>query len=239
MAATKSVKNEPVENIKVQAFVRDSISFTLVGTAPLMTNRLNALLPGDDGAGEEEGLNYDDRPKKNPLNSIQRFQGATHIISGSWLEPENIVFGFPVSGIKKAVAATAGRFTRRNKVEINGVVNLVGGVISHNPPSYPGLPPSQCQLYPIIGPPPVHDSRGVCLSSGAWNRAHRARWDEWRIPVTVEYDRAMIEPQDLINLFRRTGFQVGIGVMRREKGYDYGSFDIEIPEEFKIRWRLV
>lgn len=235
MAAPKSVKNDPKEVIKIQAFQKGVISFNLVGTAPLMVNRLNALLPGDEG--------YDDpaKPKKSPLSSEQKFQGACHIIGGNWDQPETLQFGFPTGAIKKAVTAAGARFTRRNSPELNGVIRMVGGVISRNPVSYPGLEPSQCQLYPIVGPPPEHDSRGVCNknSGGSWQRAHRARWDEWSIPVTVEYDCAMMEPQDLINLFRRAGFQVGIGVMRAEKGYDFGTFSVEIPEEFAIRLKLV
>lgn len=228
-----SVKNDPKDIIKIQAFKKAIISFNLVGTAPLMTNRLNALLPGDEGYDDPE------KPKKSPLSAEDRFRGACHIISGSWREPENIQFGFPVGAIKKSVVAAGYRFTRRSGTELNGVFRMVGGVITRNPVSFPGLEPSQCQCYPIIGSPPEHDSRGVCIQNKSWNRCHRPRWDSWTIPVTVEYDQAMMEPQDLINLFRRAGFQVGIGVMRAEKGYDFGTFSVEIPEKFQVQLKLV
>ena len=55
---------------------------------------------------------------------------------------------------------------------------------------------------------------------------YRAEFKNWRAKLTIEYNPAVIQPEHIVNLVEISGFAVGIGENRPEKGGDWGTFEV-------------
>jgi len=48
----------------------------------------------------------------------------------------------------------------------------------------------------------------------------------WKITIDISYDADILTKNDILNLFNRAGFGIGIGDWRPEKGGEFGRFEI-------------
>lgn len=198
---------QPLDTIQIHEFQMSELHLTLIGTAPLMVNRQNGLLPGDPG--------YDERVRKDPRSPMERMLDACHLIPTN--NPKKFLYGLPLGAIRKSIVTAGGRFSRNTKTGLSGIFQLVGGVST-----------SSSTVYPIHGPEPKLDSRPVNPQGGSQMTAHRPIWDPgWSVKIVIRFDSTLIKFDQIINLVRRAGCSVGVGCMRVEKGYDYGTFDVE------------
>lgn len=110
-------------------------------------------------------------------------------------------FGFPSDGVFSALMTAAGRSLR-------GVVNLLGGPLIEITGSQPRM-----RQDPVADP----DHPVTC----------RAEFYPWELVIRLQYDCARMELAELIELFERAGFQVGIGSHRPERGGTFGTFTVK------------
>jgi hypothetical protein len=134
----------------------------------------------------------------------------------------NSVYGIPASGLKKCGVRMGSLMWQQDKKNYAGtylkssfqVVAVDGGTSGG--------------LLPIEGSEPVMDFM--------WGRLPgpkkvpikivRPRWDEWQCTFKILYNRNMITPEDLMNLYENAGFSVGLCEFRPEKDGNFGMFSV-------------
>jgi hypothetical protein len=120
-------------------------------------------------------------------------------------------FGFPTSGLKKAMASGGYRAkVTKDKVSIFGAFFIEG------------------EFLKINGSPPEIREDAVRLSSGVSDLRYRSLFKEWWTDITIEYNSDVITATQLANLINIAGFSVGIGENRPEKGGQLGMFEIAL-----------
>ena len=127
--------------------------------------------------------------------------------------------GFRADGIKKSAVSGAFRsgFTK-DKVSIYGAFNLYGAT------EY-----STYEFAEIIGSDPWCREDIVRIGMGTADLRYRAQYDEWEIPLKLEYNKHGLYSIDQILTFVETGgFTVGIGEWRVEKGGIYGKYRLKL-----------
>lgn len=143
----------------------------------------------------------------------------------------NVRYGFPVTGLKSAMASAAQRVFGAYKTVINGALFL------HGEPSMPdGVSPMDC--FEIVAEriekkARVRDDLGVDMRTDMVRLAgpsrpadlrYRGEFVNWYSDVEIEYRPQMITAETIVNLLQWAGATVGIGEWRVEKGGEWGRF---------------
>lgn len=55
---------------------------------------------------------------------------------------------------------------------------------------------------------------------------YRPIFDEWEVTLTIRYNASIISVDQIVNLFHYSGFHIGVGDQRRERGFDEGSYAV-------------
>lgn len=138
---------------------------------------------------------------------------------------DGVRFGFPVVGVKEAMASTAYRKfgLPKNSVYgslfIHGEPSLADGVSSVECAEIIGGTMSRFDFVKNAGIGRVADLR------------FRADFHEWVMRLEMEYEPSMISLDDIVNLLTSAGHSVGIGEYRVEKGGEWGRFEVIDPVE--------
>lgn len=184
--------------IEIPQIVLQQVLVRIVGQTPLLTNRFSER--------SKEAIE-DNQQKKAKLAREARdpeieFREAMHLISPG-------VYGFPASGVRKALVAAGGRFADEKMTHLRGVINLA---MTH---------------VPIIGPEPTMRSDPARIRSGVFTIAYRPQFWPWRMDVPITFNGTIISQAQIVNLFQIAGFSVGIGSWRPESGGTFGQFTVE------------
>jgi hypothetical protein len=113
---------------------------------------------------------------------------------------------FPATALKKA-AVGAARFVEAKMTEARGMFFVLGTWV------------------PIHGSDPVAREDMVRVQGTADIR-YRPMFEEWAMPIQVEFNSAFVQPAQVLNMFETAGFGVGIGEWRPEKNGPYGRFHV-------------
>ncbi len=172
------------------------------GQTPLLCDRF----PREFGEGT--------RPKIKEQKDIETaFHHAYYPIQNG---KEELVYGFPVDGIKKCFV-NAARFTGHKMTRLRPTlfvqpthgeyVQILSkngdGLIEPYPHTYPVDTGGRGKVYTVV-----------------------ARFDEWAMEFDIQYFGGELEPSDLANLMESGGNFVGLGTCRPEKGRLFGKFSI-------------
>lgn len=194
----------------------------LVGEGPLMVNnKLAVAWAVAERYQRKGGTKKPPMPVRTPE---EEFEGAFYVLPSSPEQPPhpNGLYGVPASGIKKCMqkAIRLAGFTSNTDIGVIGRSFNVradeGGLclVRHN-----GF---------------VKDARPVNIGSGQKtvpNIRHRPLFDEWEIHVLINFNSALLGPEQLANLANHAGHYVGLCEMRAEKQQgECGGFGID---EFK------
>lgn len=117
-------------------------------------------------------------------------------------------YGFPAVAFK-AAAVRAGTLTGMKMTESRQMFRVI---------------PDDGDLVKIKGKPRMREDM-VRVQQAADIR-YRGEFPEWGATLTIQYDADVVSPEQIINLFARAGFAVGIGEWRMEKKGNFGSFEI-------------
>lgn len=121
-------------------------------------------------------------------------------------------YGYPSAAFKKC-AVSACRFVKALKMtEARGAFHVEGEMVK------------------IVGEPTMREDM-VRLQGQVADIRFRGEFREWRVTLTITYNRGTISPDQLVHLFNHGGFGVGIGDWRPEKSGSHGMFHVATKEE--------
>lgn len=195
MAATQTKELE----IMIPAVQIGRAEIHLRGLTPLLTNKFSptALQEMEDKQMKRAKV------EKAPRDPDAAFREALHIID------ERVGrYGFPASGMKKALVAAGYRLGGEQMTKLRAVFSI------------------EAELLEIGAPAPAMRKDPVHLSAGPWTIAYRPEFWPWEIVVPVLYMTSMVTLEQLINLFRLAGMGIGIGCWRPETNGLFGQFEV-------------
>lgn len=118
-------------------------------------------------------------------------------------------FGFPSISFKIAAASAAYRNKiSKDKVSIMGAFYINGEFVEIN------------------GDPVMREDM-VTVNNGSPDIRYRPEFKEWTARLNITYNADVITPVELVNLINLSGFSVGVGEWRPEKGGQFGMFKVE------------
>ena len=171
---------------------------TVVGKTPLLTNRFSDR----SRKSIEDKQQHEAKGPREARDPEAEFRDALHVIAPG-------VYGFPSTGIKKALVAAGGRFAGEKMTHLRGILDI--------PTTH----------VPIQAPEPVMRSDPVKLKgSGVYTIAYRPEFHPWSMDVPLYYNASIIAEAQVLNLFQVAGFSVGLGAWRPESGGTFGQFTL-------------
>jgi hypothetical protein len=66
----------------------------------------------------------------------------------------------------------------------------------------------------------------MLVGEGTADIRYRPEFKQWKMPVTLKFNAAVISVEQIANLLNTAGFGVGIGEWRPEKNGSYGRFHV-------------
>lgn len=115
-------------------------------------------------------------------------------------------YGFPAIGVKAAMVSAC-RFVDAKMTMARGAFHI------------------DCEMLEVIGTPRPREDM-VRIAMGTADIRYRPEFPDWRIPVTIKFNAAVISPEQIANLLNTAGFGIGIGEWRPEKNGSYGRFHV-------------
>lgn len=74
--------------------------------------------------------------------------------------------------------------------------------------------------------PPRMRTDMVRIGMGTADIRYRPEWLTWGAELLVEFNTAILSPEQIVNLINLAGFAQGVGEFRPERGGDYGRFHV-------------
>ena len=81
------------------------------------------------------------------------------------------------------------------------------------------------ELTEIIGKPEMREDM-VTVGMKAADLRYRGYFNDWKVLIEIEYNSALINEENILNLINTAGYGVGVGDWRPEKNGQYGRFKI-------------
>jgi len=193
----------------------DTLTLHIRGVEPLLVHRLGKKLR-EQMENDKPGQTRRKQPKPS---DEERFLDSLYFLDKYGREaiptPEKItktsVFGFPASGLKKAMVSACRQIDGVKMTEIRGRFFVVGRYI-------------RIEGTPTMDKPWVRiGSKGP--GTGTPAVGVRARFDEWSADVVIRYFPDLITPESVANLLSWAGSCDGIGEDRPNKsGNSFGTW---------------
>lgn len=174
------------------------LSFTLEGTTPLICHKWS----------EKAIKEIDDKQRgkakqpKAPKDPDQLYEDSLYRLSDGG-------YGFPAVAFK-AAAVRAGTLAGMKMTETRQMFRVLA---------------DEGDLVRIAGNP--RKRQDMVRIQQTSDVRYRGEFPEWSVTLKVLYDADVITPEQLINLFNRAGFSVGVGEWRMEKNGTNGSFRVD------------
>lgn len=61
---------------------------------------------------------------------------------------------------------------------------------------------------------------------GSPRKIMRNAFEDWEVKVTIQFNRANLSAEQIVNVLNWAGFHIGVGGFRKEKTGNYGSFHV-------------
>lgn len=196
----------------------EQIHIRITGTAPYMQARfsqkaMNAMMEKMEGTvkagttkGKREARNFDDD-----------YHQAMHVSTEGWI-------GIPASSIRAAIISSCrlvGFQMTRAKLSVF--------VMADGSDKVDGQPLVRLYGEAERADMPVRNATGV------FDIRVRPLWREWYAEPRISYDADQFSMEDVLNLLRRVGLQVGLGEGRPDSrssaGMGYGTFSVSDASE--------
>lgn len=177
---------------------------TLEGISPLLVNKFSEKSQTEILEKQMKGA----KRAKEARDPQAEFEASLYKIPGT------DKYGIPASGIKNC-AVGACRFVDGMKMtHATGAFHVVGDIEG---------------LIPIDGDEPVIDERIVRIGPFGNKKPmtrFRGRFDKWSVTFNVRYNKRVISPSQLLNLYENAGFSIGLCEFRPEKKGSLGMFRV-------------
>lgn len=197
------------------------ISFWIVGDFPLICHawshkaRLEMLSKQTKAtkAGREAR-----KPEEDFVNSLY--------------EMEEDVYGFPVTGIKKAILSVAHKDKGIPRTTVQAALWMYAEMVKVRP----ALAGAVCDvpLVRIFGSEPEMREDMVRIGAGlnkTASIAYRAQFSTWAMKLNIKLNSSLVTPDQLATLVNEAGMATGLGEWRNEKSGVFGSFHLASEEE--------
>ena len=193
------MKQELKQKINIEPINIGEIKVGIVGTSSLLMERMSeevaqGLIDVMEGRG---------RDKRKVRDFKSEVESKIH------RTPDGKV-GFPTSGFKKSLVASAPYMDGMNMKLANSII-IVGYI---TPIKY-----KKQVINKVIG-----------RDSGR-NRSPRPIWRpefrDWSCELKVRYNSSLIRPEQIIGLFKLAGFHIGVGGWTPQHSGQYGMFTIK------------
>ena len=204
-----------VEATPVHALNIGRMTLTIEGLSSLITQRFSekARKAIEDKQQKKAGSSQE-RPKRDPK---AEFLGALYVMpgrNGKVPAPgaKSAKYGIPAAALKMA-AVNSCRFTTMKMTEARGalfVLSQGGGLVQ--------IDYDRMEM----------NESAIRLPNGALDMRYRPEFFDWSITFEVEFDASFLSAEQVVNLFERAGFHIGIGEWRPEKGGgEHGRFRVK------------
>ena len=202
-----------MKTVEITAPKMETLSFHLIGTAPLMVHHFAQKSLEKMKSDQEAGSTG----KKGKARVAREFgvdyEAAKYKAKAGWCGVHAAAFRNALISACKICGFQMTRAKLGLFVEADGYDVLDG-----------------TPLVKIIGEP-VMDIRPARNSNGGTDLRSRPLWKEWEMDLRVRFDSTMFTIQDVSNLLLRVGLQVGIGEGRPDSkmsaGLGMGLFKIK------------
>lgn len=218
MATKEKAKAGP---IKLPELKRSVFTAYVIGDSPLIVHAWSKKARIEMLAKQmgQKLPKYPKSPVRDFLDSIYRTDDGA--------------YGFPATALKKAMVESC---TSMNK-EITKVASRQAFFIEaeqgHSNSAFAGLQ-TPMQLVRIYSPnPPAMREDGVRLNGKTADLRYRAEFWPWAMKISVIYNSLVVSNATISALVDTSGFAVGIGEWRQEKGGTYGQFRLANAVEIK------
>ena len=212
--ATATTPTRVVMAPKIKAPDFRRIELTIKGTSPLVIHRFSAKAIQQMRETQEAGSTARSKKAKEPKDFDALFEGAKHISEEGWEGFHAAAFrngaisACRLVGFKMTLAKLA------FKVEADGFDRVDGAPLVR-------LIDSEAEQWVT----PVR-----LKASGSVDLRVRPLYREWGANVRIQWDNEVFTADDVVNLIRRVGQQVGIGEGRPDSkesaGLGYGLFEL-------------
>lgn len=187
-------------------------TFTIVGTAPYVQARFSAKAMQAMAAKMIAGSTAQTKRQRAARDFDDDFRQALHVSTEGW-------YGIPAGAFRQAMISACRLVGFKMTLAKLSVFVAADGFDAVD-----GVP-----LIRIQGEPARLDM-AVRNATGVADIRVRPIWREWSASLTVQYDADQFTLDDVTNLLRRVGMQVGIGEGRPDSrdsaGLGWGTFDI-------------
>lgn len=193
----------------------------LVGDAPLICHAWSEKAKREMLAKMVKAV----KTAREERNPEEEFLSSLYVVAEG-------VYGFPVTGLKKALWSYAHKDKGIAKTTVKSELWLDYEIVAQRP----ALAGAVCDmpLVRIHAPPPRMREDMVRIKGRGGtsaNFAYRAQFWPWAIPLTGKYNPEAIPPEVVTFLADGGGRVAGIGDWRPEKNGVFGAFHMASPEE--------
>jgi hypothetical protein len=142
------------------------------------------------------------------------------------------MYGFPVTGLKKAIIEVAHKDKGIAKTSVKSGLFLNADIVRVRP----ALASAMCDmpLVRIYGSDPQMREDMVRIGAGlkkTANLAYRAQFSTWAMKITGRFNPKVLPANALAALVLEAGTACGLGEWRNEKNGVFGAFGLAMPKE--------
>jgi hypothetical protein len=193
-------------------------AFVIIGTAPLVQNKFSEKARRQMMETQMAGSQSKSKRVREPKNFEQIFHNAMHVSESSWV-------GVPAPAFRAALISACRLVGFKMTIAKLSVFVLHDGLDKDD-----GTP-----LVRLLADAPEQHEGSVRNESGVADVRVRPMWRQWKLILRVRWDEDQFSLDDVSNLLKRAGMQVGIGEgrpdSRQSAGMGWGTFDIGSEED--------
>jgi hypothetical protein len=207
------ITKKPKLDIKVDAPNMATATFEIIGTSPLVVHRFSAKAKAEMINKMVNPPKPGSKVKRKPLDQEANYNEARYISPEGW-------DGFNAAAVRNALISAC-RLTgvKMTIAKLSIFVHRDG--VDKDEPHY--------NLVRIYGERKRFDAIGR-LDSGAPNPVSRPSYFPWRSKLRITFDQDQFTIQDIANLLKRVGMQIGLCEGRHDSknsaGQGWGCFDL-------------
>lgn len=202
----KTMTRKKAEPSELKALSLHTATLILTGKTPLVCHKWS----------EKARQEIRDKQAKKPTAPREVRNPEAEFESSLYSFPDGR-YGFPAKAIKKAAVDSAMLSGAKNKADSRSSFFVLGELVDGEP------------LVEIQGKPQMREDL-VRIQGTSADLRYRGEFPTWKIQVQVEYDAATLSELQLLNLFRRAGWGIGIGENRPQKNGEWGRFTVELKQ---------
>lgn len=178
------------------------VEIVIHGVTPLLCNNGEQAVAELEAHHSRAKAEKAPRPQRNAALKEARLRASLY-------EVEPGVYGFPATGIAKAMRLAAARLGTRQGTVITAAIRI------------------RDDLLRIEGSEPYCHTTNVRHGGRTPDLADRGCFTQWSIRIPITYNAEAISLETVVGLLELAGFAIGIGSWRPENNGTFGQFRVE------------